>query len=489
MKRTLPLMSLAAFAGLAVYWSTGGTVHSQDVGNAAANSKAATVKVETEKIVLETTLKGTVEADQASELFFEAKSWAGPFIVKSALAHGSRVKKGDVVLELDTVKIDQAISDLKLERQVADISLKLAKDELPILEQFLPMNLAAAERDKRNAEEDMKRYAEVERAHKKKTADFQLKSQLQWLEYEREELKQLQKMYRDKDLTEETEEMILKRQRNQIEQLEFNLESLKLQQEREASLDLPRRDQTMEVGLQKQILAWQKAQSSLPLELNQKRLALQKQEIERTKTEERFQDLENDRAAMVVRAPQDGIVYHGQADRAQWNSATVSSRLKRNGMIQPKEVFMTVVTAKPVVLRVDVEERDFAAMKEGLAGQAVPVAFPAMKIPCRMKSVSIAPRSAGTFDGRIALDVPDNVETIVPGMIANAKFVTYRKDTALVVPTSAIFHDEGSDVSYVYVAGNGKPVKTEVELGKVTGSKTEILSGLKAGTEILATKP
>ena len=47
-----------------------------------------------------------------------------------------RVKKGDVVLELDTYKIDQAIEDSRLERELAEIALKQAKDELPILDNF-----------------------------------------------------------------------------------------------------------------------------------------------------------------------------------------------------------------------------------------------------------------------------------------------------------------------------------------------------------------
>ena len=71
----------------------------------------------------------------------------------------------------------------------------------------LPINLAASEREKRVAEEDWQRYNEVEREHSKKATEFSLKSQNDYLDYAREELKQLQKMYRDKDLTEETEEL------------------------------------------------------------------------------------------------------------------------------------------------------------------------------------------------------------------------------------------------------------------------------------------
>jgi HlyD family secretion protein len=491
MSRTASWLSLTICMAVAVCWMSVPRANSQEASkpNTSDAAAPALIKAETGKVTIETSLKGTIEAALTSELLLEAKSFAGPFTVKTAVPHGTRVKKGDVVLEFDTLKIDQALSDLRIEQELAEISLKQAKEELMILERTLPLNLAAAERDKRIAEEDFKRYTDIERAHQLKSAEQQLKSQQQWLEYSQEELKQLQKMYRDKDLTEETEEIILKRQRNQIEQLEFAIETLKQQQEREKLLDRPRRDQAMKDGLEKQNLAWLKAQSSLPKELQQKRLALQKQEIERARTEERHKHLEEDRASMILRAPIDGIVYHGHADRGQWNTASISSRLKQNGVIQPKEVVMTVVATRPLFVRADVEEKELHSLSAGQTGQAVLVGFPKQKLSARLKSLSLVPRTAGTFEALIDIDIPDDVQTVLPGMTVNVKLTTYQNESAVLVPTTAIFHDEGSDFSYVLVKADKSPVRTEVETGHVTGSKTEVVHGLTEGTEILAKKP
>jgi len=489
MKRKLFWLLGAGLVTLGLSFPT--AVHSQEASpsKSAEKPKPATVKVEQGKLVVEMTLKGIVESEQTSELSLNAKSWTGPFTVKSAAPHGTRVKKGDIVLELDTVKIDQALRDLRLERELADIGVRQLKEELPVLEKFLPLNLAAAERDKRIAEEDFKRYSEIEREQTKKQSEFMLKSQTHYLDYAREELKQLEKMYRDKDLTEETEEIILKRQRNQIEQIEFNIASQKLRQDRELNVDLPRRDRIMQEAVEKQSLAWQKAQSSLRLELEQKRLSLQKLEAELAKSYERYGHLETDRAAMVVQAPSDGFVFHGQADRGQWNTAMITSRLRPNGALQPNEIFMTIVAPRPVAIRADVEEKDLHAFKELPRGEATPVGFPKLKLPAQLKSVSLIPRAAGSFEARISLDLPDSAADVMPGMAATVKFITYRNDTALLAPTSAIFRDEGSEASYVLVAGEGEPTKTEVQIGNASGGKTEILSGLKAGTEILAAKP
>jgi HlyD family secretion protein len=485
MRRTLSFVS-CIFMLLA--WPCPEALYAQDA-SPAQKVKPTTIKAAPGKLVVETTLKGTVESDQAAELRLNMKSWQGPYLVKSAVPHGARVKKGQVVLELDTTKIDMALRDLRLDRDIADSAAKQLKAELPILEKLLPLNLAAAERDKRIADEDLKRYTEVEREQSRKSATFALDSQKHWLEYAQEELKQLQKMYRDKDLTEETEEIILKRQKHQIEQIEFSLASQKIQQDRQLQLELPRRDQQMQDAAAKAALAQQRAESTLPLELEQKRLALRKLEAELAKIDDRFSDLESDRSSMIFSAASDGIACHGHAERGQWNTATISGRLRPQGILQPNEVLMTVVASRAVSLVADVEEKDLHLLKEGLDGQAIPVGFPSLKLKARLTSLSPVPRAASSFEARVALELPENVTNVTPGMTVHAKFITYRNESALLVPTSAIFRDEGSEASHVFVKTDGEPQKTEVQIGNAAGGKTEILGGLKAGVEILATQP
>ena len=79
-------------------------------------------------------------------------------------------------------------------------------------------------------------------------------------------------------------------------------------------------------------------------------------------------------------------------------------------------------------------------------------------------------------------------------MTCTVKFVTYRKDNALTVPSTAVFEDDSADelTHYVYPARpqeNGKFLKHPVKTGKTVGGKTEIIDGLAVGDEILASVP
>ena len=79
------------------------------------------------------------------------------------------------------------------------------------------MDLEAGERDQRIAEEDRKYYLEIGRPLTLKSHEMHMKFARQALEYEKEELEQLEKMYKADDLTEETEKIVLKRQRDAVE--------------------------------------------------------------------------------------------------------------------------------------------------------------------------------------------------------------------------------------------------------------------------------
>ena len=87
----------------------------------------------------------------------------------------------------------------------------------------MPVDLAAATRAKTQADEDLKRFFDIEKPDAERTAHFMVKQSGEYLDYAKEELRQLEKMYRSKDLTEETEEIILRRQRFQVDSREHYL--------------------------------------------------------------------------------------------------------------------------------------------------------------------------------------------------------------------------------------------------------------------------
>jgi multidrug efflux pump subunit AcrA (membrane-fusion protein) len=455
-------------------------------------SKDGTVKVEKGVFKAVVSLKGVFAPAEMHELALRTEAWGGgvggggPLVVISAVESGTPVKKGDVLVSLQLDKIDHAIRDAESDLRLGEVAIRLAEEELPILEKSTPQELAAAERSKREADQDLDRYLKIDQPLAKESADNMLKNSKHWLEYAQEELKQLQKMYRSKDLTEETEEIILKRQRHQVEMAEFSVKTSKIHHEQTLKIDLPRREQNAKDNVEKQTLALQKARTTLQLSVDQKRLALDKLKYDHSKSAERLAQLKKDREQMTVKAPADGIVYYGKYHNGQWSSSTVAAKLVRGGMLMPEEVLLTVVSTRPLLAHASVEEKDLHWIKKGLKGVATPTGFPDLRLPVELTEVSTVPQAGGGFAAMFKVDASGDATAIVPGMSCTIKLTPYRKDTALTLPSSAVFSDDDEE-HYVYRASNKE--KMVVKVGKTANDKTEILDGLKEGDAVLSSKP
>ncbi len=408
---------------------------------------SGTVKVEKGPFKVMLTLKGVFAPADRNELAVRTEAWGGgphgggPLVVVSAVEAGTAAKKGDVLVRLQPDKIEHAIRDTQYELRIGEVAIRLAEEELPILERSTPMELATAERNKLEADQDLQRYLEIDLPLSRESAENMLKSAKYRLEYAQEELKQLQKMYRSKDLTEETEEIILKRQRHQVEMAEFGLKSQKIHYERTLKIDLPRREQTVKDNAEKQTLALRKARNTLPLSLNQKRLALEKLKHEHAKSAERLAQLKKDRQQMTIKAPVDGIVYYGKYHNGQWTSSAVAGKLVRGGLLVPEEVILTVVSARPVQVHASVDEKDLHWIKKGLKGVAIPAGYPDLRLPVELTERSNVPQAGGGFTADFKVDA-DAAEAVVAGMNCTIKLIPYRNDTALTLPSSSVFCDD-----------------------------------------------
>jgi HlyD family secretion protein len=456
------------------------------VASTGGAAKAGTTKVERGPFRSEVSLKGIFEAANMTEVSVHLEA-PMPLKIATAVEPGTVVKKGDVLVTFDAEKMERALRDLEADKDLAELTLKQSEEELPLLERGTPLELEAAAKLKKEADEDLKHFLEVDRGWSEKSAHFFVKNTTNYLEYAKEELKQLQKMYRNKDLTEETEEIILKRQRNYVEQATFYLGNAMMQRDQILAFQIPRREQMLREGAAKANLALEKAKSSLPLALSQKRLALAKARYDRAKATEHLERVRRDRELMTVKSPADGVVYLGRCARGNWVTAgDLARRLARGGMVQPDEVFVTIVDPADLFVRATVDEKDLAAVTDGASAKVTATALPDVRIPARLQHALSTPLGAGAFEAKLELQ-GSKPATLVAGMACTVTLVPYRKTDALTVPVAAVFHDD--DDPYVYVDGKEKAEKRTVKTGHTSSDRIEIVDGLHEGDAIRLSKP
>lgn len=494
MKNSVFSLALAALVGCLLIPPCAQSGGDKDKPAKEPAKKPATHKVEAKPFRVVLNLKGTLEAAEVIQIAYRPEPFVnvsyspGSQTIRTIVAHGATVAKGDTLVALDTRKLEQHISQLEADLKAMAASLELAEREQPLLEKSAPQELQTAERSKREADEDLEYFLKTDKAESIKTAEQYVRFASFNHDFAKEQLRQLEKMYKANDLTEETEQIILKRQRFYLEEALIDLKQAEVKRDYLLKTVLPRREKSLRDGVERQTLALERARETNALTLAQKRESLAKMRFDRDRTQHNLAMMQRERDHLTITAPAAGIVYHGKFANGQWESSpSLAARLVPGGSVSPDDVFMTLATPRPLVVRLAVDEKDASLIKGGLEGKIETTFDSEVRCPARVSKIAAAPATPGKYEALVNVEIGAKQESWMPGMACSVKFIPYAKKNALAVPSSAVFEED--DEHFVYVYAKGKETKREVRPGRTSGSRTEILSGLKAGEEILLERP
>ncbi|MCS7305260.1 MAG: HlyD family efflux transporter periplasmic adaptor subunit [Thermoguttaceae bacterium] len=451
--------------------------------------KPTTITITPKPFKIEVSLDGYLEPRDAQEVVLKPQVWMDWEVV-SAVKHGAQVRQGDALIQFESKKLTDAITDAKAELRAAEIALQLAQLDVQWAERVQPIDLALVERTQKRFTEDFDRFFKVKQPLDRKAADLLLRRAQHLLESEEEELRQLEKMYKADDLTEETEEFILKRQRFFVELAKFFYEEAQKEHEETLQLTFPRREEDLKTDAEIQRLRAERAKTSLPLLVQKAKADLEKAQLARAKAQERLDQLQADLALMTLKSPTDGIVYYGRLSAGRL-SGPEAETLRKGDKVAPGRTLMTIVKPRPMVLVAEVPEEKFHAVRPGMQAKVEPKGLPEVKFSAVVADVDRVPVADGKFRARFTPALDKEADALMPGMACKLKLVPYVKSDAIVVPKSAIEQDPLDDEkAYVYLVVEGKePQRQPVVRGRQKDNECEILSGLKPGDKILAEPP
>lgn len=444
-----------------------------------ATPATPTHSVKGEDFVQKAKVSGTVESTRETPVELNLKRW-GDLTVIRAVPHGTEVKAGDLLIELETKDLKKKIEETKLAMPGKEIELSAAELELESAEKSTPISLAKSLREKMQAEQDLAHFEDESRPMRERGAKEDVKEIGEALAYAEEELNQLKKMYEQDDLTEETEEIILRRTGNTVARYRWMLEQAEARTERTLNTLIPREHESLKTNLELQQINWRAGEKSLREGLEKKRLDTAAKRREMDEAKKALAEMEEDLAAMRVTAAHDGIVYYGMSQRGKWTTASlVDRKLIPGGKLSMREIVMTVVDPAKVQVRLALTEDQLKDLAGGQDGTLSLKWKPDVKFDARVKSILYVPYADKTFDAVLSVKTPADAPALYPGMTADAEITVYEKKDAIVIPKAAL-KKEGEKEAVTGADGKAIPVKT----GRSQGDKVEILEGLKAGDTI-----
>ncbi len=142
---------------------------------------------------------------------------------------------------------------------------------------------------------------------------------------------------------------------------------------------------------------------------------------------------------------------------------------------------VTIVKVHPLRLRLSIPEREAASVR---VEQTVRVRLEGDPTPYEGRVVRVSPAIEETSRTlSIEAEVANPTGVLRPGAFANAEVVTETRETAILVPATALVSFAGVD--RVFVVKDGKAAERRVTTGRRDGGRVEVVKGLAAGEPVV----
>ncbi len=198
---------------------------------------------------------------------------------------------------------------------------------------------------------------------------------------------------------------------------------------------------------------------------------------------------EKNLAACTIRAPSDGLVVYPMAE-GRFSS---ESMIEEGATVRYRQSLITLPDISSMKLTVKIHESHVGNVKPGLAAYVVLDPMPDKRFMGTVSKVGLLPDSQSRWSNpnlkvysteiMITDPLPENLK---PGVSARAEILITQLKDVISVPIQAVTTLKGKPV--VYLVG-AKPTPVPVQVGLFNTKRIEVVSGVKEGDRILLAPP
>ncbi len=212
--------------------------------------------------------------------------------------------------------------------------------------------------------------------------------------------------------------------------------------------------------------------------------------------EEKLKNLQTQLAAATMNAPSDGlVVYATSMNSGRMMFGGNDGPLQIGRQVFPNELLMILPDTSDMMASVRVQESLAGRVRPGQAVTVQVDAAGGKTFAGKVESTSVLAETGGWRDPnlreytvKVALDQPSLLGAgLKPSMRVDASITLGEVDDALSVPVQAVFNE--GQVRYVYVQRGSRFVKSPVKMGRRSDTFAEIAAGVDESDIVLLREP
>jgi HlyD family secretion protein len=430
------------------------------------------------------TESGTIQAREQIILKCEVE---GKTTILTLVEEGSRVKKGDLLVELDSSALIDARVDQQIRVQNAEAAFVGARENLAVAENQAKSDVDKADLAFDFAKQDLRKYVEGEYQNTRKEAESRITLAKEELQTTEEKLKWSQKLF-EKEYISQTELQIdeLSAHKNKLD-LELAENNLRLLED----FTHPRELAELESDVNQAEMALERTNRKAKADVVQAEAELKAKESEFGRQQDKLKKNEEQIAKTKIYAPADGLVIYATSAKTQGFRS--QEPLTEGSAVNEQQELIYLPTATAVKAVVKVHETSLQKVKPGLPVVVAVDALPGRTFTGRVEKIAPLPDAQMVwmnpdlkiYNTEVYLEGEgDNLRT---GMSCKAEIIIEEYDDAIYIPVQAVLRVGGEPTVYVQRGGEFEPRK--VEIGLDNNRMIRIIEGLQPGEVVLLTPP
>lgn len=398
---------------------------------------------------------------------------------------GTYVKKGDLLVELDSSNARDQVNQQLIAVEKAQFALIQAKEQLEIQKSIVESEIRAAELKLEFAQTDLRKYLEGEAKQERRKAEIEIASIMEKMAIDEERLRWSEKLH-EKGFETKSK---LDQDRLTLLQTKLNLETATNNLWMLEQFDHPKKRRQYESAVEEARKELERVKQQGEAKLSQYKAEVRTSEntleLSKAKLERDQKNLE----ATKIYAPQDGLVSYPVAD----SHFSSESLIEEGATVRNRQVLVKLPDTSEMKVTVKIHESHVNKIRPGLPAFVVLDSRPDERFQGVVSKVALLPDTQSRWGNpnlkvyATEILIKDKLPDVKPGVSARAEIIVTNLHDVIAVPIQAVTTKQGRPVVYVADGEDSRPVP--VVVGMYNTKFIEIASGLKDGDRILLAPP
>jgi RND family efflux transporter MFP subunit len=474
MRKAIVIVLLLGGAGVGIAAATG--AFSQETESAEPKN-IHTVRRETLKITL--TERGTLKAKKSTQIKAATHgkiSWM--------VEEGTKVKKDDVLVKLDTEQTKQQVDTLANQITQLEAELKSAETEETVQIGQNKTNIEKAELNRDVAKVTLDKLIEADIPKKERDLKLAIEKAENNLDKNEEALKASEELFKAEFMTKNE----LRQARLDLKTAQNDLESAQRDWDIHLKYQKPLDLKKQRAAVEEAERGLERAKQQADAQLNAKKARVQQKKVNLTRIKQRHKREVDKLAKMEIKAPTDGTVLIGDPDNP-WNNQNI----KVGGQVWNQMVLMTLPDSRELAVMIQVHEADIAKLEKGMKAFVTSETQKDRILDAEITKIDTVANAGRRFGGdsvkrfKVELSLSGENLDLKTGTSAEVEVLVDEIPDVLTVPAQAIHVSEGK--YYCYRLKGGKVVRAPVFPGRSNDAYAEVKLGLAEGDEVVLSTP